>query len=908
MTGKTISTTLTHAVTLNSSYPSPLTIAGSGAIEPGVYAGTALYVGQKATLVTIVNHGSIVAGLVKFDENAGYAGYQAVDLNSGTSFTNTGAIVGGTGGSAEGPGGVGGIGIDIRAASTVVNSGNILGGAGGYGSLSYGSPGAGGVGVYLATAATLTNSGVIQGGAGGGAYEINSYGKGWGGTGVSTSGEGVINNTGLIFGGNGNSGAYNSAFGDSGGYGVILGDGGTLTNGGTIFGGDGGGNASARQGGSGMTGVYFEGSSGSNTGAIFGGAGAYGGQSGGVGGVGVVVADYGSFGNSGRVVGGGGGIAQNDLASSGAGGAGLVIFNDATVNNSGRIYGGYGGYGPTYVFGGAGGDGAYVLSGALTNRGTIAGGYGGDAIGSGGNPTLGSDVFGGRGGTGVIATSQSSVANYGVVLGGGGGNIGNPSGVAGEGGYGVIDAGTFVNHGTVIGGAGGSSGASTHGSTQGGKGSVGLLVVNGATATNAGTIIGGIGGTNQYFGVAGGYGVSIYGGTFIDSGVVRGGAGGHGNTLGLTGAAVYLGGTTAGTLVLNPGASFSGLVLIDGQANNVLELAGTSTGTLAGFGTEFINVGEISFATGAQRIIEGGVGSMTDIAGFAAHDTIVLDGYTTTLAAGDVSNATISLRNSLGSNTIFLSGSTAKDVIIADGGGKTTISAAGTAAHTIGTNAEQFVLSGGTATASKITAGGIEQVEKGGTSTAGTIAGGTLVLDVGAHVLQGIGFTTATGGKLIIDSATMPTATITGFIAGDTIKLAGVVYNPNDTVKVATAGTVTIAAPGTSYQLNIAGATVGETDFRFGTGSVLTRTAAPKMAFLSREAAVPAPGHTPMGTFGFAELFAHGFREAAPQGGRGFALLPHPDPLLIHGVGHGGFTISDFVGLEMGLVHHAGVF
>jgi hypothetical protein len=81
----------------------------------------------------------------------------------------------------------------------------------------------------------------------------------------------------------------------------------------------------------------------------------------------------------------------------------------------------------------------------------------------------------------------------------------------------------------------------------------------------------------------------------------------------------------------------------------------------------------------------------------------------------------------------------------------------------------------------------------------------------------------------------MPTATITGFIAGDTIGLAGVVYNKYDTVTVKTAGIVSVVTPGKTYNLNIAGATVGEQDFAFGAGSLLTKRAVmvPKMQFIA---------------------------------------------------------------------------
>ena len=98
------------------------------------------------------------------------------------------------------------------------------------------------------------------------------------------------------------------------------------------------------------------------------------------------------------------------------------------------------------------------------------------------------------------------------------------------------------------------------------------------------------------------------------------------------------------------------------------------------------------------------------------------------------------------------------------------------------------------------------------------------------------------GGEFTIDSPSMPTAIISGFAAGDKIKLAAVTYASSDTVSVKTAGVVTISAGGKAYNLNIAGAKAGETDFVFGSGSLLTKTAEqPKMAFAAAQPTA-APG------------------------------------------------------------------
>jgi hypothetical protein len=70
----------------------------------------------------------------------------------------------------------------------------------------------------------------------------------------------------------------------------------------------------------------------------------------------------------------------------------------------------------------------------------------------------------------------------------------------------------------------------------------------------------------------------------------------------------------------------------------------------------------------------------------------------------------------------------------------------------------------------------------------------------------------ASGGATVV-----PPNVITGFGAGDTIELSGVPFSAaDDSYTVANAGTLTIDAAGTFYQLAIAGAYVGERNFTLG--------------------------------------------------------------------------------------------
>jgi hypothetical protein len=88
----------------------------------------------------------------------------------------------------------------------------------------------------------------------------------------------------------------------------------------------------------------------------------------------------------------------------------------------------------------------------------------------------------------------------------------------------------------------------------------------------------------------------------------------------------------------------------------------------------------------------------------------------------------------------------------------------------------------------------------------------------------------------------MPTVTISGFGKGDHIQLAGVTSATGAKAAVKTAGIITITDGGTSYNLHIAGATVGQKVY-FNSASILT-TAVPapaQMQFL----APPEPASEP---------------------------------------------------------------
>ena len=311
-----------------------------------------------------------------------------------------------------------------------------------------------------------------------------------------------------------------------------------------------------------------------NLGAIVGGAGIYrSSRDGGAGGGGVSLV-AGRVTNTGTITGGAGAIAgSGDGRAGGTGGVGVSL-GSGCLRNSGRITGGAGGASSTnyYSTGGAGGAGVSIAGGSLTNlaNGMITGGNGAMSADPG-------NGLAGAGGAGVIL-SGATVTNGGGIYGGTGGGADYNAGAGGAGAY--VNSGVLTNTGTIIGGTGG-------GAYNAGFGGVGVFL-NGGTLINAGTIAGG----------TSGYDVGNAG--FPNAG-----------------DAVRFG-TQAATLVVDPGAVFAykspyyttlrpygGIVAANSAVNDVLELSGTTGGTLSGLGTQFTGFTTIAESAGATWTLVG---------------------------------------------------------------------------------------------------------------------------------------------------------------------------------------------------------------------------------------------------------------------------------------------------------------
>jgi autotransporter passenger strand-loop-strand repeat protein len=294
------------------------------------------------------------------------------------------------------------------------------------------------------------------------------------------------------------------------------------------------------------------------------------------------------------------------------------------------------------------------------------------------------------------------------------------------------------------------------------------------------------------------------------------------------------GGETSGTVVgngyvrsreiINLGGSAIGSVVM--SRGGQLVLHGTTTGTILSGGAEVV-AGSDAEAYGT-KIYAGG--DFFYESGGRAVGTIVESGGTYTIG-GHMNDGTVGLLVSGGGTEILSSdlpsSSTSATIL---GGGTELVSAGATVIDTqlFGSST---VDSGGLTSGATVNAGGIELVQSGGIVNGATIAGGILNADT-SYISGPIDFT-STGGEMIIGTKTIPTSfVVSGFASGDSIQLAAVTYSAGATVAVDTPGVVTITNGGQEYNLNIAGATVGETDFVFTSGSILTKETTPQMQFL----------------------------------------------------------------------------
>ncbi len=356
-----------------------------------------------------------------------------------------------------------------------------------------------------------------------------------------------------------------------------------------------------------------------------------------------------------------GGTGFNDYVPN-PGGIG-VLLDSGTLDNTGVIAGGAGGNGLEQP--GAGGDGVRLSGGSLTSSGTITGGNPGERSapsvysrqgGAGIDATNSTLVLSGAVSGGILGVGvklDGSTAQTSATITGGNGWFGQIGYYQTDGPLSDVNAkngidmqfSTLTNTGLIIGGSGGFGRSVFSDSPDHmtlGKAGIGLNMIGGS-ALNAGTITGGSSPSGVFVsGYDGGNGVSISDGMLINSGVITGGPGTqaseynsgayggagvyiNGGTLqtsgtitgwckepapywsqfsGVTSAAVQFG-TVASTLIVAPGAVFSGAVVANPAAADLLELSGTAPGTLGGIGSAFTGFASIVVDEGATWTLTG---------------------------------------------------------------------------------------------------------------------------------------------------------------------------------------------------------------------------------------------------------------------------------------------------------------
>jgi hypothetical protein len=336
---------------------------------------------------------------------------------------------------------------------------------------------------------------------------------------------------------------------------------------------------------------------------------------------------------------------------------------------------------------------------------------------------------------------------------------------------------TISNTGTIAGAAYGilSAGAANITNAAGAVITGAVEMEAGGTLTNAGRISG------ADFGV-------LLGGTatrLVDSGSISGSD------------AIAMTGTKSNTIVLDPGAVLTGSVVATKGASNTITLAaGSTTGTLSGFGSTILDFNAITLASGAAWAINATTAQATStkFTGASAADTLILSG------GG-------SLQNSFsGFGTLALAGSTAFTISAAQTPAvKSIVLETGT--HLTGTAKLTASLLGNGTVAASVS----ETITlAGGFNFAGNLAGpGTILLASSGTLSAGGEFTATTEqqanlalgagenlklGKLLYDIAsTAATQTLQITAAtGDTMSNAGTLQTSGPgQVKIAPSGTNT---------------------------------------------------------------------------------------------------------------------
>ena len=239
----------------------------------------------------------------------------------------------------------------------------------------------------------------------------------------------------------------------------------------------------------------------------------------------------------------------------------------------------------------------------------------------------------------------------------------------------VATGSRLTNDGVILGGAGGSS------PIDGGGGGNGVDVTGGSMVTNFGTITGGVGGAGDNGRFAPGYGgngVFLDGGTLVNAGLIVAGVNGAGGPRYHPADAVRFGYGAPSTLVVDPGAVFNGNIAGYRLADDTLLLAGTTPGSLSGFGTSIYGLTTIREDAHAHWTLGGsiagtgsvqiGAGASLTLRGPVSVPTVAfLGGGDETLRLGTPTHVTSTFEGFATGDVIDLQGIQATSLAYANG-------------------------------------------------------------------------------------------------------------------------------------------------------------------------------------------------------------------------------------------------
>ena len=291
------------------------------------------------------------------------------------------------------------------------------------------------------------------------------------------------------------------------------------------------------------------------------------------------------------------------------------------------------------------------------------------------------------------------------------------------------------------------------------------------TVVNHGIISVGNGGGGGDYGGRGGGGVYLSGGSLTNTGRI---SGGKGNASELRDYLRPNGGTGGIGVAMGPGTIDNTGKIIGGDGSSGGNFAGAIGGAgVVASNNYLINMGDITGGDGGGGAAGAKGGDGVDLLGGTLINGGTITGGGGGIGAGGDGAAGDAVSLSSNSTLIIESGAVFNGLVAAIAGGRDTLEVAGSSATALAGIGQEFTDFATFAFAAE---------------AAWTISGTT----------QGL-----TTGESII-----------GFTSADAIGLTNAAA-ASGSVTVATAGTVTIDAGGTDYALNIAGATVGETDFKF---------------------------------------------------------------------------------------------